>query len=104
MSLTLEQLKEKKRILEDKKAALKAEEKYLEEEKTRLLTKLRELGFSTLAEAKAALSDMEKELSEKESQLEDILSDLENSSVEKPVVNQPLKETHSISINSIDDL
>ena len=105
MSLTLEQLKEKKRILEDKKAALKAEEKYLEEEKSRLLAKLRELGFNSLGEAKDALARMEKEISQKEVELENVLANLENSTAETPSsIQQAEPVVKSVSIDSIDDL
>ena len=105
MSFTLEQLKEKKRLLEDKKASLKAEEKYLEEEKSRLLAKLRELGFNSLGEAKAALAKMEEEISQKEAELENVLANLENSTAETPSsIQHPEPVTKSISIDSIDDL
>ena len=107
MSFTLEQLQEKKRILADKRAALKAEEKYLEEEKARLLAKLRELGFNSLAEAKEALSKMEAEISEKEAELEEVLSNLENSTAESSptkTIKQEEQPHRRIVIDSIDDL
>ena len=105
MSFTLDQLKEKKKLLEEKRAAVKAEEKYLEEEKARLLAKLRELGYSSLSEAKEALVQMENEILRKESELEELLSTLENSSAEKPVehASQTVFDRKPI-IDSIDDL
>lgn len=101
--INLETLKEKKKALEERRASLKAEEKFLEGEKARLKAKLSELGYNSLAEAKAALADMEKELEEKSIELERLLDVLENSTAEtKQVKAEPVKQ--NLQISSIDDL
>lgn len=102
--INLETLKEKKKVLEERRASLKAEEKYLESEKARLKAKLAELGYNSLKEAKAALAQMEQDLEEKSIELENLLDVLENSTAETKQVQAAPAVTSNVGITSIDDL
>ena len=103
--LTLEELREKKKALEEKISSMKAEEKFLEAEKNRLLQKLKELGFSSIAEAKEHLASLETLLVEKSSELDTLLTELENSTVTAaPVTTQKVVTQQDNSFSSLDDL
>lgn len=103
-TVDLAALQQKKKILEEKRASLKGEEKYLEGEKARLKARLQELGFNSLADAKAALGAMEESFEAKSKELDALLEVLENSSAETHHVVQEQPVLANLTVSSIDDL
>jgi len=103
--ISIDDLKQKKKALEQKQVEIRAEEKFLAEERQRLTKKLHELGFKNLNEAREALDKKRAEIQEKEVQLSEMLDTLENSDVKQG--NKP-QEVQWVSdspvLMSIDDL
>lgn len=94
-------LKAKKALLEQKSIELKAEEKFLVGERSRLLERIKELGCSSLNDVTALKDTLSAELENAEKELEALLAELEKG----VIINEP-KDSQVINpvLSAIDDL